>query len=206
MGQPSSPPGNEMSSNAAQPDPAQPNPAQLDGLVRENAEINRLLREQAELGLTQLHRPIEQLGVLLSRPAVVVTAFVLFLLWIVLNLDIKVITHKPWDEPPFFWLQGLIGLLSLITTVTVLISQARQAQLAEQRAQLQLQIVLLTEQRSAKIIALLEELRRDLPNVRDRPDPEAEALKQASDPEAILEALQTLEEGGPTSLPPQEDD
>lgn len=192
MGQPSSPPGNEMSSNAAQPDPAQPNPAQLDGLVRENAEINRLLREQAELGLTQLHRPIEQLGVLLSRPAVVVTAFVLFLLWIVLNLDIKVITHKPWDEPPFFWLQGLIGLLSLITTVTVLISQARQAQL--------------TEQRSAKIIALLEELRRDLPNVRDRPDPEAEALKQASDPEAILEALQTLEEGGPTSLPPREDD
>ncbi|ANC73138.1 DUF1003 domain-containing protein [Deinococcus radiodurans] len=180
-------------------------PAQLEGLLRENAEINRLLREQAELGLTQLHRPIEQLGVLLSRPAVVVTAFVLFLLWIVLNLDIKVITHKPWDEPPFFWLQGLIGLLSLITTVTVLISQARQAQLAEQRAQLQLQIVLLTEQRSAKIIALLEELRRDLPNVRDRPDPEAEALKQASDPEAILEALQTLEEGGPTSLPARED-
>ncbi len=171
-------------------------------LLRGNAEINVVLREQAEASLTRLHRPIEQLGVLLSRPAFILTALGLFTAWIVLNLDLNVQTHRPWDEPPFFWLQGLIGLLSLVTTATVLVAQARQAQLAEQRAQLQLQIVLLTEQRSAKLIALIEELRRDLPGVRNRPDPEAAVMQQSSDPGAILEALQTLEEGGPASRPP----
>lgn len=65
--------------------------------------------------------------------------------------------------------------------------------------------MLLTEQRSAKIIALLEELRRDLPNVANRVDVDANVMQQASTPGAILEALNTLAEGGPTSLPPEEE-
>lgn len=66
-----------------------------------------------------------------------------------------------------------------------------------------MQIALLTEQRSAKLIELLEELRRDLPNVHNRMDEAAELMAQASDPAAIVEALTTLDEGGETSLPPQ---
>lgn len=179
-----------------------PRDERLAGLLQENAEINSLLQQQVAANLTNLHRPLEQFGILLSRPTFILTALTLFALWILFNLRFKFTTHTPWDEPPFFWLQGLIGLLSLIVTITVLVSQARQAQLAEQRAQLQLQIVLLTEQRSAKIIALLEELRRDLPNVRNRVDVDATLMQQASTPGAILEALNTLSEGGPTSRPP----
>ncbi|MFB9992509.1 DUF1003 domain-containing protein [Deinococcus oregonensis] len=178
----------------------------LAGLLQENAEINSLLQQQVAANLTNLHRPLEQFGILLSRPSFILTALTLFALWILFNLRFKFTTHTPWDEPPFFWLQGLIGLLSLIVTITVLVSQARQAQLAEQRAQLQLQIVLLTEQRSAKIIGLLEELRRDLPDVRNRVDIDANLMQQASRPGAILEALNTLDEGGPTSLPPDKEE
>ena len=94
-------------------------------------------------------------------------------------------------------------MLSLLITSTVLVAQARQGQLAEQRAQLQLQFIVLNEQRSAKTIQLLEELRRDLPNVHNRLDKEAEVMKQSASPEAILEALETLSEGGATALPPQ---
>lgn len=183
-------------------DVTSPRDERLAGLLQENAEINSLLQQQVAANLTNLHRPLEQFGILLSRPTFILTALTLFALWILFNLRFKFTTHTPWDEPPFFWLQGLIGLLSLIVTITVLVSQARQAQLAEQRAQLQLQIVLLTEQRSAKIIALLEELRRDLPNVRNRVDVDATLMQQASTPGAILEALNTLSEGGPTSRPP----
>ncbi len=172
-------------------------------LLEQNAQINILLKEQAERGLTTLHRPLEQVGLLLARPAFIVTALVLFFAWIVLNLDLNWTTHKPWDAPPFYWLQGLIGLLSLVFTATVLVAQARQGQIAEQRSQLQLQLILLTEQRSAKLIGLIEELRRDMPDVRNRHDAEAHSLQRASEPEAILEALSTLEEGGPTSLPDQ---
>lgn len=109
-----------------------------------------------------------------------------------------------WDQPPFFWLQGVVGLLALLVTATVLVAQARQAQISEQRSQLALQIALLTEQRTAKLIELMEELRRDLPNVHNRSNEAAEVMAQASDPAAIVEALTTLDEGDEASLPPQQ--
>jgi uncharacterized membrane protein len=72
----------------------------------------------------------------------------------------------------------------------VLIVQKRQEKLAEQRAQLSLQLNLLSEQKIAKLIALVEELRCDLPNVKNRHDPEAEVMKQPADPQVVLEALE----------------
>jgi hypothetical protein len=49
----------------------------------------------------------------------------------------------------------------------------------------------------------VEELRIDLPNVKNRDDLEAEAMKQATDPQAILGVLQ---KGSDNSLaPPLED-
>ena len=69
-----------------------------------------------------------------------------------------------------------------------------------------LQFIVLNEQRSAKTIQLLEELRRDMPNVRNRVDEEAEVMQQSTSPEAILEAMDTLAEGGEMALPPQQDD
>ena len=175
----------------SQPD-ASPSDHKFDQLLSQNAEINALLMQQSLTSLTNLHRPIERLARLLGRPIFIITALTLFLLWIALNLNLAFFTHRSWDAPPFFWLQGLIGVLSLVITATVLISQARQARFSEQRQQLQLQIVLLTEQRSAKIIALLEELRRDLPSVRDRQDAEADALQRSSDPQTILRAIEAV--------------
>jgi uncharacterized membrane protein len=62
-------------------------------------------------------------------------------------------------------------------------------QLAEQRAHLDLKVTLRTEQKTAKLIDLLEELRRDMPNVRDRHDPEATALQKSVNPDRVLAAL-----------------
>jgi uncharacterized membrane protein len=174
-------------------------------LIQDNAAVNELLKAQAEAGLTNLHRPIEQLGALIARPQFVLSAITLFVSWIVLNLILKVVYHHTWDEPPFYWLQGLITFLALVITAVVLVSQARQAQLAEQRSQLQLQFAVLTEQRTAKIVALLEELRTDLPNVHDRVDIYAEVLMETVKPEAILSALDTMAEAGDTALPPKEE-
>ncbi len=162
-------------------------------ILSQNAEINALLEQQSQATLTTLHRPIERLARLLGRPTFIFTVLTLFLLWIMLNLNLNFFTHQAWDAPPFFWLQGLIGVLSLVITSTVLIAQARQARLAEQRSQLQLQIILLTEQRSAKLVGLIEELRRDLPIVRDRRDEEADVMQHSGDPETILREMERLE-------------
>jgi uncharacterized membrane protein len=72
----------------------------------------------------------------------------------------------------------------------VLIHQARQEQVSEERSHLMLQLNLITEQKIAKLIALVEELRTDLPNVKNRADLEAEIMQQTIDPQAILEVLQ----------------
>jgi uncharacterized membrane protein len=93
------------------------------------------------------------------------------------------------DPAPFAWLQGVIGLMALLTTNVVLIRQNRLGRLADQRAHLELKVTLLTEQKVAKLIDLIEELRRDLPNVKDRHDPGAAALKQSMNPEGVLAAL-----------------
>lgn len=93
------------------------------------------------------------------------------------------------DPAPFHWLQGIVGLGALLTASVVLIKQNRLAKIAEQRDHLDLKVTLLTEQKVAKLIDLLEELRRDLPNVKDRHDPEASALQQSMNPELVLAAL-----------------
>ena len=55
---------------------------------------------------------------------------------------------------------------------------------------LELQVNLLTEQKTTKIIRLLEELRHDLPMVKDRHDPEAAALQKPMDADGVLAALE----------------
>jgi uncharacterized membrane protein len=51
---------------------------------------------------------------------------------------------------------------------------------------------LLTEQKTLKIIELIEELRRDSPEVDDRIDPEAERMATKADPHAVLGIIEEV--------------
>ena len=53
-----------------------------------------------------------------------------------------------------------------------------------------MQINLLSEQKLAKLVALLEELRRDIPMVPNRYDAVAHAMTKAVDPRAVILALE----------------
>jgi uncharacterized membrane protein len=72
----------------------------------------------------------------------------------------------------------------------VLIRQNRMSRLADHHAHLDLQVNLLTEEKTSKIIQLLEELRRDMPDVREKEDREAEELARPADPKAVLTAIE----------------
>ena len=98
------------------------------------------------------------------------------------------------DEPPFFWLQGIVSSNALLLTVAVLIRQNRMAQLAEHRAHLDLQINLLTEQKATKILKLVDELRRELPALRGQSDAEVAELTKPADADAILKAIKQLDD------------
>jgi uncharacterized membrane protein len=96
----------------------------------------------------------------------------------------------PFNLPSFSWSNHGLDAAALVISTGVLVRQTRQENFAEQRAQLMLQLNLLSEQKIAKIISLLEELRADLPDVINRHDSEAQLMQEPADPIAVLEALQ----------------
>ena len=89
-------------------------------------------------------------------------------------------------------------MLALYVTVLILTTQRREDQLAGYREQLTLELAILGEQKSAKIIALLEEMRRDSPTLRNRVDEEAAAMSVAADPQAVLDAIKESEDAPST--------
>ena len=119
--------------------------------------------------------------------------------WILLNLLLPAFGYKAWDDPPFSWLQGATGVAALYMTILILATQRREDQLASHREQLTLELGILSEQKAAKIIELLEELRRDLPDVRNRVDHEAVALSAPADPEAVLNAIKDTQDEMPSN-------
>ncbi len=143
---------------------------------------------------SSLQRLIEQVTRRAGRPAFIALLTALVVGWIALNLGLMAVGRKPVDEPPFFWLQGAVTLAALYMTVFILTTQRREDKLAELRDQLTLELSILSEQKSAKIIGLLEELRRDDPHISDRPDEDADALSTPADPNAVLDALKDTQD------------
>jgi uncharacterized membrane protein len=76
--------------------------------------------------------------------------------------------------------------------VLILVTQQREDQLAQHREHLILELALLGEQKTAKVIELLEESRRDNPLIRNRVDQEAEDMAQPADPQEVLDAIKEI--------------
>jgi uncharacterized membrane protein len=144
-------------------------------------------REDQKISRSQ--RIMERISRFIGQPVFLGIILLFVSLWILVNVALRESGMSEFDPEPYFWLQGIVGLGALLTSTVVLAKQNRFAKLEEQRAHLDLKVNLLTEQKTAKLIDLLEELRRDLPNVKDRHDPEAAALQQSMNPELVLAAL-----------------
>jgi uncharacterized membrane protein len=135
-------------------------------------------------------RMVEKVARFLGSPTYVVANIVFIVAWIAFNLAAPDTGWPQFDEPPFFWLQGLISLNAFIISTTVLIRQNRMSRLADHHAHLDLQVNMLTEQKTSKIIALLEALRRDLPDVAPQDDREADEMARPADARAVLTAIE----------------
>ena len=158
------------------------------------------IRARAEQRLDRHQRMMEVLTAALGRPRTVYVTLSIVAGWVAFNLVTpKLFGWQRIDPPPFFWLQGMVALSALLMTTLVLITANRQTRNAEDRSHLDLQVNLLAEHKVAKLIALVEELRRDLPMVRDRIDREADAMQEAVDPNAMIEALAGASEAEPPS-------
>ena len=170
---------------------------ELSRLVQENITALLSLREKAERKINSHQRFIEAVSAFAGQPRFFYSILVFVGLWLISNWVLIFSGRQAFDPPPFFWLQGMVSLSALLMTVVVLTAQSRQGKIAEQDAQLDLQINLVAEQKIAKLIGLLEELRRDLPIVKNRHDPEAEAMQTSADPHSMAKAIEHQKKDSP---------
>ena len=165
-----------------------PRQALSDPLSQNIADILELeKRESAAASSAQ--RRLEKISRRVAQPGYLLVVLLVVAVWITFNLVSVRIDIQPFDPPPFQWLQGLLTCTALLTATVVLIAQRRQARLSEQRAHLDLQINMPTEQKVTKLIHLIEELRGDLPSAPDRNDPHVAELKKPTDASQVMSAL-----------------
>jgi len=118
-----------------------------------------------------------------------------FGLWILLNVNLINVPYvSEFDPFPFGLLTMIVSLEAIFLSTFVLISQNRMAALSEKRAELDLQVNMLAEQKAAKTLELLEHVAQQLDSVYDRfsykTDPEIQALKVSPEPHEVLQVME----------------
>jgi uncharacterized membrane protein len=167
-----------------------PEEAAISAAIEANLEkVARFAqREEEKASLPQ--RLIERISLVFGHPLYLIGFVTCAALYIAVDVAVRRLQGAYFDAPPFEILQGIISFNGVLITMAVLIRQNRLARVEQQTAHLELQVNLLAEQKATKIIELLEELRRDLPDVRDRHDPHAQTLQATTNPDAVLEAIE----------------
>ena len=164
-------------------------PAHIEDTVQAIAKLHA----DHHLESGPLQRAVERVTRWFGRPRFIASVSLIIAAWVGLN-TIPLMFHASLiDPPPFAWLQGALTLMAFYVTLFILTTQRRDDQLASYREQLTLELAILGEQKSAKIIALLQELRRDDPAIGNRVDHEAVAMSVAADPQAVLDAIKDNE-------------
>jgi uncharacterized membrane protein len=171
----------------------------LSEQILKNVETINHHQDRHQQNTKTHHRVLDKIGSVFGQPQFLYGQIVFFAVWILCsNLANREIIDDNFllFDPDYHTLE----VVSVLTSTGVLVYQTRQGKLTEERAHLMLQVDLLAEQKIAKLISLVEELRTDLPNVKNRQDPQAEEMQQSADAQAILEVLQQTTVGVDSSL------
>jgi uncharacterized membrane protein len=107
------------------------------------------------------------------------------------NLALPEFGHASLDPFPFPLLGGMVSTIALYLAAMILMTQRHDDEMATRREQITLELAILSEQKSSKIIALLEEFRRNDPHQGNDRDEVAEALAEPADAQVVLDAIQT---------------
>jgi uncharacterized membrane protein len=149
------------------------------------AQLHAEYRERA----TASQRAAEWLTSILSNPVTAGVALLAVISWIAASLVVFRLGYRPWDPPPFSGLVAVLSIVSFFMVIMILATQRNDDRLAFYREQLILELVVSTEQKTTKVIQLLEEFRRDVPAMKDRIDHEANEMARPADPAAILSTI-----------------
>ena len=165
--------------------------------VEETVRAVEQLRVEHHTSATPIERVLDRVKTQIGAPVFTVIVIGLVSVWIGANVALR---ERAWDAPPFPYLELTLSALAFFVTILILSTQKRADVLASHREQLILQLAFVSEQKTAKIIELLEELRRDSPQLKDRVDRVADQMIESVDPQAVSRALRDT---APEKAPPQ---
>jgi uncharacterized membrane protein len=147
----------------------------IDEYQRE-AEESRTFRDRIADGVTQFAGSIP----------FIYFHVIWFGIWVLANLQIG--GFPAFDPFPFGLLTTIVSLEAIFLSTFVLVSQNRQAAIAERRAELDLQFDLLAEYEVTRILTLIDAISKKM-NLEEGDKEEIKELKEDVKPEVVLQEL-----------------
>jgi uncharacterized membrane protein len=176
-------------------------PIEVPPHIAETIQAIAVLHEEHHRKSTLAERIVDRATTFVGCPSFLLALITVAVAWATANAVLFLRGHRALDPPPFAWMELLLTAAALVIAVMILTSQRRADRLANLREQMSLEATLMTEQKTRKIIELLEELRRDSPGVRDRQDIEAEQMAFKADPHEVLAVIEeVLQESKPNTI------
>lgn len=150
--------------------------------------------------LLEVRRQLEKKKNIITKVADGITGFcgsftfvylhiVWFTFWILWNTGL--LGLSPIDSYPFGLLTMTVSLEAIFLSMFVLISQNRMTELADQRADLDLQVNLLAEYEITKVLKIVDAIADHL-EIEVGKDPELEELKVQVSPDTMLKEMEKM--------------
>jgi uncharacterized membrane protein len=159
---------------------------QLAGIIEQNIRTIYDLRQRALEMRTPQERIADGITGFSGRMSFLYLHAVWFTIWIVANLGIFGL--KSFDPFPFGLLTMIVSLEAIFLATFVLISQNRTSAEADHRADLALQINLLTEHEITRVLKMLDAIQDKL-GIENDGDTELQQLEQNVGPQDVLQEM-----------------
>lgn len=178
------------------PSPSSPGPKSFSDVIHQNVAALAELRAEQEKRRTTQDRVADDITRFTGSMTFVYLHLAIIGGWVIVNLGFLGV--KPFDPYPFGLLTMLGSLEAIFLSTFVLISQNRMAQADARRAELDLQINMLTEHELTQLIRLTHEIAARLGvEVRDG-TPLLEAMENVR-PEKVVEVIEGVQQKASSS-------
>jgi uncharacterized membrane protein len=167
-----------------------PSPDSLNTALRRNIEAMRERRRQEEAAASLEEKVAARITAFTGSMRFVYVHLAIYGFWIIANLG-WIPGVDRWD-PTFVVLAMVASVEAIFLSTFILIVQNRMSAIADRRAELDMQVGLLSEQEITKLVQMVADISEKL-EIEPAGRAEVEEMKRAVAPEAVLDAIEADE-------------
>jgi uncharacterized membrane protein len=161
--------------------------SKTDPIVQKNIETIRVLERDALQNLSAAENIANKVTAFAGSTPIIIFHILWFGGWILVNSGIFS-NISPFDPFPFSFLTLVVSLEAIFLTLLVLMSQNRMSKEADKRAHLDLQINMLDEQESTKILKIVHNIAEHL-GLESETDDSLKELSEETDIQFVAKSI-----------------